>query len=168
MYQIRIGDKSFELKPNAQNPTDGTLNDREYTLDLRKTGEHNFHVIRDGFSYNVEVIAADPVAKTYTIRVNGESYTMEMQDELDLMLSRLGMQSGANTKINQIKAPMPGLVLHTRVEVGQEVKKDDPLLVLEAMKMENILKSPGEGVVAKIHVEKGQAVEKNQLLITFA
>jgi biotin carboxyl carrier protein len=63
---------------------------------------------------------------------------------------------------------MPGLVLEVRVKVGDTVKKGDPLLVLEAMKMENILKSPADGIIQKVHVQKSAAVEKNQTLINFA
>jgi len=51
------------------------------------------------------------------------------------------------------------------VAVGDEVAADTPLLILEAMKMENVLKSEGEGVVKSIAVTKGDAVEKKQLLI---
>jgi biotin carboxyl carrier protein len=63
---------------------------------------------------------------------------------------------------------MPGLVLSVLVSAGQEVKKGDKLLVLEAMKMENIIKAGGDGVVAQIMVNQGQAVDKNQTLIEFA
>ena len=62
---------------------------------------------------------------------------------------------------------MPGMVLNILVTEGQEVKKGDALIVLEAMKMENILKSPTDGVIKKIAINKGVAVEKNQLLIQF-
>ena len=62
---------------------------------------------------------------------------------------------------------MPGLVLDILVKVGDEVKKGDPLMILEAMKMENILKSASDGVIKKINVEKKQAVEKGQVLINF-
>ncbi|MCL4115950.1 UNVERIFIED_CONTAM: hypothetical protein GTU68_032768 [Idotea baltica] len=62
---------------------------------------------------------------------------------------------------------MPGLVLEIRVEKGQTIEKGEPILVLEAMKMENVLKSPSGGVVADIKIEKGEAVEKNQVLVTF-
>ena len=71
------------------------------------------------------------------------------------------------SKLNEIKAPMPGLVVRITVEEGAEVKKGDSLLVLEAMKMENVIKAPGDAVVGKIKVNAGQAVEKNQLLISF-
>jgi biotin carboxyl carrier protein len=60
---------------------------------------------------------------------------------------------------------MPGLVLNVFVEVGQEVQKGDNLLVLEAMKMENIIKATGTGKVKNIVVNQKQAVDKNQLLI---
>ena len=62
---------------------------------------------------------------------------------------------------------MPGLVLDIRVVEGDAVKKGDPILVLEAMKMENIIKSPTDGIVKKINVKKGVAVEKSQVLIHF-
>ncbi|MCC7050886.1 MAG: acetyl-CoA carboxylase biotin carboxyl carrier protein subunit, partial [Bacteroidia bacterium] len=54
-----------------------------------------------------------------------------------------------------------------KVKEGDKVTKGDALMVLEAMKMENILKSPGDGIIKKINVSKGQAVEKNTVLITF-
>jgi biotin carboxyl carrier protein len=71
------------------------------------------------------------------------------------------------SKVNEIKAPMPGLVLDVRVSEGEAVKKGDAIIVLEAMKMENIIKSPTDGIIKKISVKKGVAVEKNQVLIHF-
>jgi biotin carboxyl carrier protein len=62
---------------------------------------------------------------------------------------------------------MPGLIVDIKVEAGQEVKKGDPILILEAMKMENIIKSPGDGVVKAIKVNPRDNVEKNQVLIQF-
>ena len=70
-------------------------------------------------------------------------------------------------KVNDVKAPMPGLILEIKVQPGQEVKKGDPIMILEAMKMENILKSPGDGIVREIKVVEKQNVEKNQILILF-
>ncbi|MCL4125700.1 UNVERIFIED_CONTAM: hypothetical protein GTU68_028898 [Idotea baltica] len=62
---------------------------------------------------------------------------------------------------------MPGLILDINVKVGQEVIEDDALLILEAMKMENVLTAPRDGMIKSITVSKGDAVDKNQLLITF-
>jgi len=62
---------------------------------------------------------------------------------------------------------MPGLILEINVEVDQEVNENDTLLILEAMKMENVITSPRSGIIKSISVNKGEAVEKNQLLIEF-
>jgi biotin carboxyl carrier protein len=69
--------------------------------------------------------------------------------------------------MNELKAPMPGLVVDFLVEIGQEVQTGDKLMILEAMKMENVIKASGQGIVKKLNVIKGQSVEKNQILIEF-
>jgi biotin carboxyl carrier protein len=62
---------------------------------------------------------------------------------------------------------MPGLIIDLKIKTGDIVKPGDPLLILEAMKMENILKSPGEGTIKNVKVKKGDNVEKGQVLIEF-
>lgn len=79
----------------------------------------------------------------------------------------MGIDLSAGPKVNDMKAPMPGLVLNVLVENGQTIKKGDAIVVLEAMKMENILKSPSDGIVKKVHVIKGDKVEKNQVMVNF-
>jgi biotin carboxyl carrier protein len=73
----------------------------------------------------------------------------------------------AAKKVAEIKAPMPGLVLEVLVSKGDEIKVNQPLVILEAMKMENVLKSPTDGSIKKVEITKGDSVEKNQLLISF-
>ena len=82
-------------------------------------------------------------------------------------LKKMGMERGKTTETKELKAPMPGLVLSVEISAWTAVEKDQPLLILEAMKMENVIKSPREGTIAKVNVKKGQAVEKNELLIAF-
>jgi len=79
----------------------------------------------------------------------------------------MGFEIGSAKKVNDIKAPMPGLILEINVKVGQEIVENDPILILEAMKMENVITAPRDGVIKSISVTKGDAVEKNQLLIEF-
>ncbi|MFM2195961.1 MAG: hypothetical protein RL092_1561, partial [Bacteroidota bacterium] len=78
-----------------------------------------------------------------------------------------GITSGQSAKVKQIKSPMPGLVFSIICSEGQQVKKDDVLLILEAMKMENAIKSPQDGVIKSIHVKAGTAIEKGVVMITF-
>jgi biotin carboxyl carrier protein len=57
--------------------------------------------------------------------------------------------------------------LDIMVNVGETVTKDQALLVLEAMKMENVIKSPGDGKIKSISIQKANTVEKNQVMINF-
>ncbi len=160
------GGKTQRIKFNG--PLSGTVNDLPFDLDLLTLKAGSFHVLKDNRSWNIEVVRLDPDTKSVTLSINGNKYTLQVKDQYDLLLHNLGLDNLNNKKVNDLKAPMPGLVLRIEVAEGQTVKKGDPLLVLEAMKMENILKSPGDLTIKKVIVKKGVAVEKNQVLINFS
>lgn len=141
------------------------LNGQLEDLDLVNISPGKYHVIKDNKSYNLEVLEKDLVNKTFSIRVNDQTFQLSLADELDQQLTKMGLSKAASDKVDKILAPMPGLVLKILVEPGQEIKKGDSLIILEAMKMENVIKSAGTGVVKKIAVQQKDAVEKNQLLI---
>ncbi|MCB0546337.1 MAG: acetyl-CoA carboxylase biotin carboxyl carrier protein subunit [Phaeodactylibacter sp.] len=134
-------------------------------LDIAPMSDGRYHVLRDNISYHVEILYTDYNSKSFTIKVNGSVYEVQLEDLYDQLVNRLGLSVLAQHKVREVRAPMPGLVLDISVEAGQQVLKGEPLLILEAMKMENVLKSPGDGIVKAIHVKKGDAVEKSLLLI---
>jgi biotin carboxyl carrier protein len=144
-----------------------TVNGESFNWDIVKLGDGHFHILYNGKSYRAEVVNADRSAKTFTLKINNHRYITEVKDKFDLLLEKLGMNNGAAGKVNNIKAPMPGLIIEMKVKTGDAVKAGDQLLILEAMKMENILKSSGEGIVKSVKVKKGDTVEKNQVLIEF-
>jgi biotin carboxyl carrier protein len=80
----------------------------------------------------------------------------------------LGFQNIDFKKVKELKSPMPGKIVAILVNEGDEVKPRQPLLILEAMKMENALQAISEGKVEKIMVEKGTSVNKSDILIKFA
>ena len=134
-------------------------------LNMVPAGTNSFHIIQDHRSYLATVVHADYAAKRLTIKVNHNLYEVKIADQFDQLVKKLGLSSAAHTHIKEIKAPMPGLVLEVKVTAGDEVKKGDPLLILEAMKMENIIKSPGDGSVKIIHIAEGSVVDKGVLMI---
>ena len=136
-----------------------------YELDATGAAETGMSVLYNNKSYTVVLTKSDKEAKQYTLQIGTNKYEVSLKDKLDDLLAGMGLSAGAAAKLNNIKAPMPGLVVNILVAEGDTIAKGDALLVLEAMKMENIIKSPGEGVVKKININKGQAVEKNQVLI---
>jgi len=165
-YKIKVNGKKehvVEIDSAASGKIDGT----DFKWDLVKIKENHFHVIKENKSYQVEIVKADYKEKNFVVKVNNNSYVLNVKDKFDQLLSSLGLDNLASVKINEVKAPMPGLVLDIRVAVGDMVQKGDPIVVLEAMKMENILKSPSDGKVKKVNVQKGVAVEKNQVLVLF-
>lgn len=114
-----------------------------------------------------EVLEVNEAKNKFLIKIANGFYPIELKDDTDILLEYLGMTHLQQVVIKDVKAPMPGLILDILVQVGQEVKKGDPLMILEAMKMENVLKATGEGTITSIVVEKGQSVEKNSILIKF-
>lgn len=137
-------------------------------LDSAVLSDRHINIIYQNRSYNIELVSEDKTEKTSVLKVNGNLYHVAIQDQYDLLLQQLGLDSSKTSRMKEIKAPMPGLVLNVIAEEGQEVNKGDNLLVLEAMKMENIIKSPASGLVKKVLVGKGDKVEKNEILIQFS
>lgn len=158
------GSFNYELEVKGTQITiDQTLVDFDY----RSIKNRHSNVIYKNRSYNIEIVERDEVGKTLELKVNGTTYHVEIEDQYDQLLKKLGMDYSLSNKVKDIKAPMPGLVLKVLVEQGKEVAKGDNLLVLEAMKMENMIKSPTDGIVQKILVNTGDKIEKNTILIQF-
>ncbi len=125
------------------------------------------HSLKNNQAFTSEIIDRNFLKKHYTVKVNANTYHVVINDALDQQIKVMGFESGKSKQVNAIKAPMPGLVLKLEVAVGQEVKENDSLLILEAMKMENVMVSPRDGIIKTIAVNQGDAIDKGQLLIEF-
>lgn len=144
----------------------GSIDGKGFDLDVSKQDSMAYHLEYKGKKYNAQVLPGDD-GKKPKIRVNGLSYDTELIDKYDELIKSLGMESLTKVEIKELKSPMPGLVIKIDVKPGDSIVKGDPLMILEAMKMENQIKAKGEGLIAEILVNEGQAVEKNELLIRF-
>lgn len=164
MQEIVIGKNRYQVAP-GRGSGEVLINGKTTQVDLVDLGKGHYHMIMEGQSINVEVVTTD--GKAPQVKINGRLYQPEIKGETDLLLERLGLNISTKKAVKELKAPMPGLVLEIRVTPGQSVKEGDALVVLEAMKMENVLKAPGEAIVKSISVKKGDAIDKNAILITF-
>ena len=140
--------KSFEIE---------SINHEQKTIILRK----------DGKKYFCRILKIDNDNHTTTMKINGSLVELKLEKEVEKILEKIGIDASSSTKVNELIAPMPGLIIAINVEVGQKINQDDPLVILEAMKMENILTSPVDGVIESINVNVQQTVEKNSVLIKF-
>lgn len=155
MYRVKVNNEfEFEF-------THDQIND----LDTQNTSEEKSHLLHEDRSFKAEMITQNFLKRQYQVKINANTYKVTISNELDLLIEEMGLSLGNAQLLNDIKAPMPGLILEVNVAEGSEVKEGDYLVVLEAMKMENTLSAPRDGVVKAISVEKGDTVEKNQLLI---
>lgn len=151
MLKVKVNNKEFEIKEASD-------------WDIFEQGD-TFHILKNFKSYRCVLLNKDDTNKNMTISINNTPYTINIKDQNDLLLEKMGMSSIAVKRFENVKAPMPGLVLSIKVSEGDTIQEGDTLLVLEAMKMENMLKSNGSGVIKKILVKEKEAVEKNQILI---
>lgn len=159
--------KKYKFRVNGALEFD--LTDEDVSkIDALQTSENRYHTLLEEKSYHAEIVETNFNTKKYTVKVNGNSYQVTIANELDMQIAAMGFSVGSSKQVNAIKAPMPGLLLDIHVEVDQEVKENDPILILEAMKMENVILSPRDGVIKSITASKGDAVDKGQMLIEFA
>lgn len=165
MFKISVNQSVFEIEKDKESLR---INGEPLAWDIEKMGEDEFHILYQDRSYSAEIVKADYAEKSFTVKINGNTYQLAAQDRFDLLLEKLGMGKAVSQKLNDLKAPMPGLIMEVLVKEGDVVKKGDNLLILEAMKMENIIKSAGEGTIKSVKIQKGERVEKNHILINFA
>jgi biotin carboxyl carrier protein len=164
MYNVNINNSTHRVDLDEEGIyVDGEL----LSWDLIKVKDNLFHLIHDSNSYMIEIVTSDTTKKQSRLKVNGVFFDIAVQDKYDILLEKLGMQPTGKDEHREVRAPMPGMILDVLVKEGQEVSKGENLVILEAMKMENIIKSSGEGTIETINIHKGMNVEKNQVLIQF-
>ena len=153
-YLITVNEEEFDCK----------ISDVD-SLDSINVNAQTLHVLDKNRAYKVEIRHSDFLNKTISLTINGNIYEVKLEDEYDQQVKKMGLLAVTTQQLNEVKAPMPGLIVDVMVEEGQEIIEGTPLLVLSAMKMENIILAQGEGIIKSIEVKKNDSVEKGQLII---
>lgn len=129
------------------------------TVDSRRIGATTYSLLIDGRSIVAEV-SVD--GDQFIVSIGGEVFRLRLVDERRRQVTLGEPQEEKGRR--EVRSVMPGKVVDILVQVGDTVARDQGLLIIEAMKMENELKSPAGGEVKEILVHPGQAVEGGQLL----
>jgi len=154
-FVVKVNEnQSFEVSPDALEE-----------LDIVQIDKTHWQLLDNGVAYHMELILMDYPNRKMHLTVNGEAFDIEIDDRYAQLIERMGLSKEVVIEVKDIKAPMPGLVLEITCKVGDSFEKGDPLLILEAMKMENIIKAPTDGVITKVNVAVGESVEKGFVLL---
>ncbi len=164
--EVEFKDKTG-LSVERQSRGEWKIGDALQKGDLVRISEHEYHLVKDGVAYHVLIESLNPKEKTLDLLINGVRCGIRAKGRYENLLKSLGMNDLASSRAKDLKAPMPGLVIDVEVAPGQSVVAGDNLLILEAMKMENIIKATSDAVVKEVMVSASDSVEKNQVLITF-
>lgn len=169
MIKALFNDKTaLELSKISDDGLAGEVGREAYNWDVSEISPNSWSVIDEkGNSFSIVLDEHSPDSKKYTFKIAGQAIEVIEQSEFDLLLKELGMSSGGTKKLKEIKAPMPGLVLNVLVSEGQEVSEGDVIVILEAMKMENVIKSSTGARVKSIRVNKGDTIDKGGVMVTF-
>jgi biotin carboxyl carrier protein len=144
-----------------------TLDGRSLTVDARQLEGQRWGLLLDGKSHEVELDVAGPRESegSYKVQLDGHVIPVNVVDERKARLAQAKSKAAAQGP-QVLESPMPGRVVKLLVGVGDPVAHDQPLVIVEAMKMENELRSKTQGKVTKIFVQEGQAVEARAKLVS--
>lgn len=155
---LHIADKHYHVDQREDGLlVDGKLHD----INIHKITENEYSVLIDGHSYH---IFFNNCSKYFCAQIDNHVFEIKrhtLRDELSEKF--LKKNDDAHSSIT-FRAPMPGLVTKVQTFVNARVDAGDGIVVVEAMKMENMIKTTKSGIVKKIFVQEKQAVEKGDPL----
>lgn len=166
MYTAKLKDKTIQFTIEGN---EVLFNGQKVELERQmvEDNRNELNIYTENNSYKVFLLSLNLETKVVKLLVNNETIDVQIQDEFDTLLEDLGIDLNVSVGADQLLAPMPGKVLDILVSEGDEIEENTPLVILEAMKMENVLKSETAVKIKAIHIKKGDAVEKNASLISF-
>jgi biotin carboxyl carrier protein len=162
-----------------------TLGERVLRVELRREGDRVLVRVDDGeerpaqlgtvhrplrwlllADRKTELMAALEHRDGVSLAVEGLEFRAEVVDEARARLASVAGSRGQSHARRELRAPMPGLLIKVLCQAGDAVEAGQPLVVLQAMKMENELSLPRGGTIRSVAAEPGQSVEQGQVLVT--
>lgn len=136
---------------------------KQVDIKLREEPDGFTYIVWKNKKYMLDVIEKNQ--NRYTVMVNGVWHSFTVETPISLKRRKYLEQSGDSSSSISVEAPMPGKIIDILVEEGSEVKEGEPIIILEAMKMQNEISSNTSGIVRSISVKKNDSVMKDDVLI---
>ncbi|MCF8435334.1 MAG: hypothetical protein K9G57_00690 [Ignavibacteriales bacterium] len=160
-YIVEIENSKKEISVLSSHEVE--LEGKKLTVNLSKLSDYYYLLKIENKIF--EIIVAKTGEDNYTLNIEGRIFEIGVKTRLKDIAEEYLKNKQKETRQDELKAPMPGLIINLKKNIGDGVVLGESLIVLEAMKMENDLKSPASGIIKEILVKKGEAVEKNQRLL---
>jgi biotin carboxyl carrier protein len=162
--QVSSDGKTYQFELRADNGYVIVRSEgQEHRVDLIHLKNNRYSILVNGRSFEIGV---DPQAGGYTVFSGARAGNFVVEDfDIARLKEKAGIKAG--TALRQLTAPMPGMIIQIHCQPGDLVTKDQPLLVMEAMKMENDIKAPLAGKIKAIRAVIGKSVDKGQILVEF-
>lgn len=155
--------KTIPIEVSRTNSTYSlTINDKTFSVNSVRTGQQSFSLLVEGKSYEVGL---EKQEHRYSIYFYNDTVYLDLYEARKFKATALGKKSISAGPLT-IVAPMPGKIMKIIAQENKAIAEGDPLLIMEAMKMQNELKAPRAGKVRQIHIQEGDAVSAQQILIT--
>lgn len=133
-----------------------------YQVDLKLLDKNLYSLMIDNQSYIFEAVEN---GKEIKIILNQHEYSIPVLNNREKIEAEMMGSSSLSEEKGEIRAPMPGLILKIEVQKGDAVTVGHPLIIMEAMKMENEIRSQIDGKIQEVQVKENQKVEKDDLLL---
>jgi len=166
-YLVNIDGKEFDIELEYRSEKYfAVINGKNVEIASYRLGENRSLLLIDDQAHEVDV-RSNGYDNRKVVFMKGMEIPARIENYNLAQLRKTAGMSSEAAVARQLRAAMPGLVIEVKVKPGDKVTKGQPLLVLEAMKMENIIKAQWEATVKAVHVSGGMSVEKGDELLEF-
>ncbi len=164
-YEVRVGDKCFDVEIDGVSPRYTVrIDGRALELDAERLGDPSLlSILLDNDSYLAHAVPLDARRGQLGVSISGKYARLEVLDPLAVLAEQMHAATAGDSYV--LEAPMPGLVVDVHVAPGDRVEVGTPLLVIEAMKMQNELASEVAGTVREVRARVREPVESGAPLV---
>lgn len=159
-FSIVNGEK-VEVKFLNENSV--SVNDKTDIASITKVDDSNYNVLYGNKTFLCKILGTNN--GLYEIFLNNSKYVVDCRTKIEFLANKISLAQSTKNKENvKIYSPMSGLVLKIMKQNGDIIKKGEPIIILEAMKMENEILAPSDGKIVFSGIKEGDTIEKNALL----
>jgi biotin carboxyl carrier protein len=161
LYTLSSENRQFSFSLPLRNRI--RIGKRDYVVQLKSDEKYGTYILWKNRKYPVEIVRSRQ--NKYEILFNDISYTFTVETPFSMQRMKVLNTRKGKPEKESLKAPMPGKIIDVLVREGSNVLRGEPLIILEAMKMQNEIQSPVNGQVISIHAKPNSNVMKDDLLI---